>query len=85
MGKALLAHSSSLAAASAAKSPVLGPRLRYLPSSRELHYLQPAYLKSSTKQDGGPGLCPRQGAISQSLGTWLLQARMDPDCSLLVL
>lgn len=85
MGKALLAHSFPLAAASAAESPVLGPRLRYLPSSRELRYLQPAYLESNTEQDGDPGLCPREGAVSHCLGTWLLQARTDPDCSLLVL
>lgn len=63
---------------------MLGPRLRYLPSSRELRYLQPAYLESNTEQDGGPGLCPREGAVSHCLGTWLLQARTDPDCSLLV-
>lgn len=54
MGKALLAHSAPLAAP---KNPVLGSQLRYLPSSREPHDLQPAYLKSNAGE--GPWPLPK--------------------------
>lgn len=55
--------------------------LCYLPSSCELHALQPAYLQSPAEQDRVPGLCPKESAICCYLGNWFFQGRTDPDCS----
>ena len=60
MGKAVLAHSVPLASL---ESRVLRAQLCYLPSSREPHDLQPAYLKSNAEQDSVPGLCLRKTVV----------------------
>lgn len=78
VGKALLAHSGPLVAP---KSPMLRAQLRYLPSSREPHDLQPAYLKCNAEQDRVTGLCPRESTICHCLGNWFFQGRTGPDCS----
>lgn len=58
VGKALLAHSVPLAAH---EGRALGARLCYLPSSREPHDSQPAYLKSNANRTGS--LASPQGKV----------------------